>query len=51
MRKYIDMGEGRKIIINDKDMLKSDGTLEIPDIRSEERRVGKECRSRWSPYH
>ena len=27
--------------------------LEIEDqgIRSEERRVGKECRSRWSPYH
>src|SRR3712207_9058099 len=24
-----------------------DGT----DARSEERRVGKECRSRWSPYH
>ena len=23
--------------------------LNIP--RSEERRVGKECRSRWSPYH
>ena len=22
-----------------------------PDDRSEERRVGKECRSRWSPYH
>ena len=22
-----------------------------PDVRSEERRVGKECRSRWSPYH
>ena len=21
------------------------------DNRSEERRVGKECRSRWSPYH
>ena len=21
------------------------------DHRSEERRVGKECRSRWSPYH
>src|SRR5260370_41179345 len=21
------------------------------DLRSEERRVGKECRSRWSPYH
>ena len=22
-----------------------------PKMRSEERRVGKECRSRWSPYH
>ena len=24
---------------------------EHPERRSEERRVGKECRSRWSPYH
>src|SRR2546430_4973620 len=23
----------------------------VHDERSEERRVGKECRSRWSPYH
>src|SRR5258707_12720273 len=23
----------------------------LPQARSEERRVGKECRSRWSPYH
>src|SRR2546422_9934009 len=23
----------------------------LPRDRSEERRVGKECRSRWSPYH
>ena len=23
----------------------------LPPTRSEERRVGKECRSRWSPYH
>ena len=23
----------------------------VDDGRSEERRVGKECRSRWSPYH
>src|SRR5256885_15558894 len=23
----------------------------LREIRSEERRVGKECRSRWSPYH
>mgnify|MGYP007026218958 CR=1 FL=1 len=27
-------------------------TADLPDrLRSEERRVGKECRSRWSPYH
>ena len=25
--------------------------LEDRYVRSEERRVGKECRSRWSPYH
>ena len=30
------------------DRLDSDGR---EAIRSEERRVGKECRSRWSPYH
>ena len=24
---------------------------ELLPLRSEERRVGKECRSRWSPYH
>ena len=27
------------------------GTVEEMKARSEERRVGKECRSRWSPYH
>src|SRR2546426_3665656 len=37
--------------------LAADTTLLLPmhqnlsDCRSEERRVGKECRSRWSPYH
>src|SRR5256885_9945040 len=25
--------------------------IPLADYRSEERRVGKECRSRWSPYH
>src|SRR2546422_11359252 len=35
----------------------ADGTVDAiatdhaPHERSEERRVGKECRSRWSPYH
>src|SRR3712207_9366180 len=29
------------------------GSTDVPTLynRSEERRVGKECRSRWSPYH
>ena len=36
--------------------LENDGSIAIEHIgkiegRSEERRVGKECRSRWSPYH
>ena len=41
------------------DEIKSKGDLKQLEIvyktnlkeRSEERRVGKECRSRWSPYH
>src|SRR5258706_3336682 len=32
---------------------RNDGEIELDRVadRSEERRVGKECRSRWSPYH
>ena len=30
---------------------KIDNSFERNLSRSEERRVGKECRSRWSPYH
>ena len=44
-RKIFNPGERKKIrtILND---------IVIPkEMRSEERRVGKECRSRWSPYH
>ena len=29
----------------------SERRKEFAEHRSEERRVGKECRSRWSPYH
>ena len=33
--------------------VKGDPEIRVKDVldRSEERRVGKECRSRWSPYH
>src|SRR5258708_17905612 len=29
----------------------ANGEVVPAEVRSEERRVGKECRSRWSPYH
>ena len=38
-------------------LVRTDAAVKIPmrichrSNRSEERRVGKECRSRWSPYH
>jgi len=35
---------------NDEAAQKFKSETGIP-VRSEERRVGKECRSRWSPYH
>ena len=38
-------------IVYDYDYIKSVLTKEKLAKRSEERRVGKECRSRWSPYH
>ena len=31
--------------------LSAEEAYEMMASRSEERRVGKECRSRWSPYH
>ena len=38
-------------IINASSGIKPIGQAKSPLGRSEERRVGKECRSRWSPYH
>ena len=33
------------------EMKKNGFQRNFSELRSEERRVGKECRSRWSPYH
>ena len=33
------------------DDLTGETLVSASTVRSEERRVGKECRSRWSPYH
>src|SRR5260370_28112618 len=38
-------------IIANNGVLFSESALKATHFRSEERRVGKECRSRWSPYH
>ena len=34
-----------------KETVRLDKVNQALAMRSEERRVGKECRSRWSPYH
>ena len=44
------------VLLSDRHLLESllvheDATSSVLVERSEERRVGKECRSRWSPYH
>src|SRR2546430_6703893 len=45
-------GEGPRDHINLRDALAQSSPVAVaPRTRSEERRVGKECRSRWSPYH
>ena len=41
----------KKLIKELVDNLKEFELTELEYQRSEERRVGKECRSRWSPYH
>ena len=44
-----DKAEIEKAELKDYEKGRADITAE--QERSEERRVGKECRSRWSPYH
>ena len=52
-KKFINEGEYHPETEQLFDQLLSAATnaKEALGIRSEERRVGKECRSRWSPYH
>src|SRR5258707_1804987 len=42
------VGEGLDILVANAGISRP---ATIEETRSEERRVGKECRSRWSPYH
>ena len=43
--------KSRQVSIWEKSNLTLEEAAAYSGIRSEERRVGKECRSRWSPYH
>ena len=46
------IGLGRVVAINEEvEELSKEQNTKAKLSRSEERRVGKECRSRWSPYH
>jgi len=53
------LGEAVSSLQHDVDRLAAEGVIRFAQLatstkrlaRSEERRVGKECRSRWSPYH
>ena len=45
------VGIGRNKVTRDNDPTAHAEVVAIRNARSEERRVGKECRSRWSPYH
>src|SRR5690349_22923724 len=52
-----DVGRPRRLWLQDPSLAKRTLTddrqreFRLWEARSEERRVGKECRSRWSPYH
>ena len=49
IERYLD--DGLSYVIIGTAAVKNPGFLHDACYRSEERRVGKECRSRWSPYH
>ena len=48
------MGKLKILVVDDESRMRKlvkDFLMKKDFDRSEERRVGKECRSRWSPYH
>ena len=59
--KFYKTNDGRKerwlsVQLNNNDLVDFENAIKkskykCGEYRSEERRVGKECRSRWSPYH
>src|SRR2546422_6352716 len=48
---FVDIGLDGDAFLYVSDVFENLEQYEPAGMRSEERRVGKECRSRWSPYH
>ena len=46
-----EINQSFKVLGSEMKLVSSQFDSNDKSIRSEERRVGKECRSRWSPYH
>ena len=53
LQRVLSQAAGKKVKVGHTGTLDpfATGLIIIVRSRSEERRVGKECRSRWSPYH
>ena len=51
LRAMLEKEKERRIKLNNRIEILERRIQEEDSARSEERRVGKECRSRWSPYH
>ena len=51
VKRILDVGAGSGLISLQLAQRNPEAVITSVEIRSEERRVGKECRSRWSPYH
>ena len=49
--RLLGIGAGDEVIVASNAYIACVMGITINGARSEERRVGKECRSRWSPYH
>ena len=51
VKEILKNGDVKTVFDVESKLKKSFGKIIQSMLRSEERRVGKECRSRWSPYH
>src|SRR5260370_40734704 len=51
LKKYFSLSKREQIAYLDKQIQRMEAARRQWQLQGQERRVGKECRSRWSPYH